>query len=71
MPSSSTPAPRRRRLLLERHNIPFWTIGLACSLLNLLPPAWVVLPVSRRAWCHAHYGLDALERLRAERTVDA
>ena len=61
--------PVERRLLLERHNIPFWVIGLICSLINLLPPAWIVLPVYG-SLVYAHYGLDALAQLRGERTID-
>jgi len=63
-------SPDERRLILARHNGPFWIIGLVCSLLNLLPPAWVVLPVYS-SLVYAHYGLDALERLRQERVIEA
>src|SRR5690606_8578375 len=38
-------SPEERRMLLVRHNTRFWIIGLTCSLLILLPPAWVILPV--------------------------
>jgi hypothetical protein len=62
-------SPQERRLLLERHNVSFWIIGLICSLINLLPPLWIVLPVYG-SLVYAHYGLDALERLRADRTID-
>jgi hypothetical protein len=62
-------SPAERRLLLKRHNMPFWMIGFICALLNLLPPAWVVLPVFS-GLVYAHYGLDALVRLRGERTID-
>ncbi|HEY0297108.1 MAG TPA: EI24 domain-containing protein [Bordetella sp.] len=62
-------SPAERRLLLKRHNMSFWGIGLVCSLINLLPPAWVVLPVYS-SLVYAHYGLDALARLRGERTID-
>lgn len=62
-------SPAERRLLLARHNLPFWGIGLICALINLLPPAWVVLPVYG-SLVYAHYGLDALARLRGERTID-
>ena len=62
-------SPAERRLLLQRHNGGFWAIGLLCSLLNLLPPAWVILPVFS-ALVYAHYGLDALARLRQENTID-
>ena len=61
--------PAERRLLLGRHNGGFLAIGVLCSLLNLLPPAWVILPVFS-ALVYAHYGLDTLARLRQENTID-
>lgn len=61
-------SPQERRLLLERHNIGFWVIGLICSLINLLPPAWIILPVYA-GLVNAHYGLEALRRLREERVL--
>jgi len=63
-------SPQERRLLLERHNLGFWTIGLICALLNLLPPAWIILPVYA-GLVNAHYGLEALRRLREERVIEA
>lgn len=63
-------SPAERELLLRRHNGAFWIIGLICSLLNLLPPAWIVLPVFS-GLVYAHYGLDALRRLRQERIIEA
>lgn len=62
-------SPEERRLLLRRHNGGFWIIGLICSLLNLVPPAWVILPVFS-GLVYAHYGLDALTRLRQEKVID-
>lgn len=62
-------SPAERRVLLARHNLSFWGIGLICALINLLPPAWVVLPVYG-SLVYAHFGLDALARLRGERTID-
>ena len=62
-------SPAERRLLIQRHNGGFWVIGLICSLLNLLPPAWIILPVFS-ALVNAHYGLEALKRLREERVID-
>ena len=62
-------SPAERRLLIQRHNGGFWVIGLICSLLNLLPPAWIILPVFS-ALVNAHYGLEALKRLRDERVID-
>ena len=63
-------SPAERKLILERNNGGFWTIGLICSLLNLLPPAWIILPVFS-ALVYAHYGLEALKRLREDRVIDA
>lgn len=63
-------SPEERRILLERHNTGFWIIGLICALLNLLPPAWIILPVYS-GLVYAHYGLEALRRLRQERLIEA
>lgn len=63
-------SPAERKLILKRNNGGFWVIGLICALLNLLPPAWIILPVFS-ALVYAHYGLDAVQRLRQERTLDA
>lgn len=63
-------SPEERRILLERHNTGFWIIGLICALLNLLPPAWIILPVYS-GLVYAHYGLEALRRLRQERVIEA
>lgn len=60
---------RERQVLAKRHNLGFWTLGFICALINLLPPAWIVLPVFS-SLVYAHYGLDALERLRAETTLE-
>jgi hypothetical protein len=62
-------SPEERRILLRRNNMGFWTIGLICSLINLIPPAWVVLPVFS-ALVFAHYGLDGLQRLRQEKVIE-
>lgn len=61
--------PEERRLLLRRHNTGFWVIGLVCSLINLLPPAWIFLPVFS-ALVFAHYGLGSLQRLRQEKVIE-
>lgn len=52
-----------RRALLSRHNGGFWALGLICALLNLLPPAWIILPVYA-SLLFAHYGLQALQDAR-------
>lgn len=58
-----------RRLLIKRNNTGFWVIGLFCALINLLPPAWVFLPVFS-GLVFTHYGLESLRRLRQEKTID-
>jgi len=60
---------QERRLLIERHGTGFWIIGMCCALMNLVPPAWIFLPVFS-GLVYTHYGLGALQRLRAERTFD-
>ena len=52
-----------RKSLLRDRNIGFWSIGLICALLNLLPPAWVFLPVFS-GLVFAHFGLEALRQKR-------
>ena len=34
-----------RRALWKRHNRQFWMMGCCLALLNLFPPAWLILPV--------------------------
>lgn len=60
---------QERTLLIQRNGTGFWTIGMLCALINLVPPAWIFLPVFS-GLIYTHYGLDALHRLRADRTVD-
>ena len=60
---------QERSLLIARHGTGFWTIGMCCALMNLVPPAWIFLPVFS-GLIYTHYGLDALQRLRAEKTLD-
>ena len=59
-------SPAERRVLLARHSTAFWGIGLICALINLIPPAWVFLPVFS-GLVYTHFGLSALTRLRAQR----
>ena len=59
-------SPAERRLLLARHSTALWGIGLICALINLIPPAWVFLPVFS-GLVYTHFGLSALARLRAQR----
>ena len=58
-------SPAERKLLLERHGTAFWMIGLICALINLIPPAWIFLPVFS-GLVYTLFGLGALARLRAQ-----
>ncbi len=58
-------SPSERKILLARHNKEYWLMGGVLALLNLLPPAWIVLPVFS-ALVFAHFNLAALAELRAE-----
>ncbi|MDX3907151.1 MAG: EI24 domain-containing protein [Pigmentiphaga sp.] len=60
-------SPDERRILLARHNRGYWTLGLICALVNLLPPAWFLLPVFS-ALLFSHFSLEALRRLRSGTT---
>jgi hypothetical protein len=58
-------SPEERRVIKARHNRGFWALGLVCALINLLPPAWFLLPVFS-ALLFSHFALEALRRLRSE-----
>lgn len=58
-----------RRLIWKRYRREFWAIGLILSLVNLFPPAWLVLPVFS-ALVFAHFCLEALRQLRASDVID-
>ncbi|MFA5487814.1 MAG: EI24 domain-containing protein [Candidimonas sp.] len=60
---------RERRWLWRRHRRQLWTIGGILSLVNLFPPAWLVLPVFS-ALVFAHFSLEALRQLRSNTIVD-
>jgi hypothetical protein len=60
---------KERRIIWRRHNRELWTLGLVLSLINLFPPAWLVLPVFS-ALVFAHFSLEALRRLRADPVID-
>ncbi|MER1967818.1 EI24 domain-containing protein [Castellaniella sp. GW247-6E4] len=62
-------SPAERRLLWRRHNRQFWLIGGCLALINLIPPAWLVIPVFS-ALVYAHFCLEAIRRLRAETVID-
>lgn len=60
---------QERTLLIKRRSTGFWTIGMLCALINLIPPAWIFLPVFS-GLVYTHYGLEALQRFRSEKTLD-
>ncbi|UYO92860.1 EI24 domain-containing protein [Pollutimonas sp. M17] len=62
-------SPQERRMLWRRHNRQLWLIGFILSLINLFPPAWLVLPVFS-ALVFAHFSLEALRQLRAHNVID-
>lgn len=52
-----------RRHLWKRHNRQWWLIGFCLALINLLPPAWLIMPVFS-SLVFAHFGLEALRQHR-------
>lgn len=52
-----------RRYLWKRHNRQWWLIGFCLALINLVPPAWLIMPVFS-SLVYAHFGLEALRRHR-------
>jgi hypothetical protein len=60
---------RERRLLWRRHRRQLWIIGGILSLINLFPPAWLVLPVFS-ALVFAHFSLEALRQMRSSHITD-
>lgn len=52
-----------RRYLWKRHNRQWWLIGFCLALINLLPPAWLIMPVFS-SLVFAHFGLEALRQRR-------
>ena len=55
-----------RRALIQRHGKSFLVIGIVVSLLNFIPLMFFVVPILG-GLAFTHYGLRALDRLRAER----
>ena len=55
-----------RKYILSRNKKGFWTIGLVCAALTLIPFMGLVMPVFSIIVC-THYGLNSLQQLRAER----
>lgn len=60
---------QERRLIWKRHSRQLWLIGFCLALINLFPPAWLVLPVFS-ALVFAHFSLEALRQLRAETLIE-
>ena len=60
---------QERSLLIKRNSTGFWSIGMVCAVMNLIPPAWIFLPVFS-GLVYTYYGLATLQRLRAETTLD-
>ena len=58
-----------RATLFSRHGKAFFAIGTIVSLLNFVPPLFFLVPILG-GLAFTHYGLRALERLRAERGED-
>lgn len=52
-----------RAFILKKYNKGFWTIGLVCGVLCLIPFMGLVMPVYAILAC-THYGLSALRELR-------
>lgn len=52
-----------RRHLWKRHNRQWWLIGFCLALINLVPPAWLIMPVFS-SLVFAHFGLESLRQLR-------
>ncbi|MFA7669130.1 MAG: EI24 domain-containing protein [Burkholderiaceae bacterium] len=52
-----------RRYLWRRHNRQWWLIGFCLALINLLPPAWLIMPVFS-SLVFAHFGLEILRQHR-------
>lgn len=59
-----------RKVLWSRLSRQYWRIGLVFALLNLIPPAWLVLPVFS-ALVFAHFSLENLRRLRSQNASGA
>jgi len=58
-----------RTLLIQRHSTGFWTIGMYLRCFEF-SPAGVDFSARFSGLVYTHYGLEALQKLRAERTLD-
>jgi len=59
-----------RKQIWRRHNRQYWLMGFLLALVNLFPPAWLVLPVFS-SLVFAHFSLEALRQLRQDTAVQA
>lgn len=59
-----------RKWLWRRYNRQYWLMGFVLALINLFPPAWLVLPVFS-SLVFAHFSLEALRQLRQETAMQA
>ena len=59
---------QERRHLWRRHHRHWWLIGFCLALINLLPPAWLIMPVFS-SLVFAHFGLEALRQHRLSGTA--
>lgn len=57
-----------RRYLWQRHRRQWWLIGFCLALINLLPPAWLIMPVFS-SLVFAHFGLEALRQHRLSGSI--
>jgi len=62
-------SPQERQILWRDRSAGFWMMGLVCALINLIPPAWVFLPVFA-GLVYAHFSFEALRQLRHDKTID-
>lgn len=61
---------QERRELWQKRAGGYWSLGLCCALINLLPPAWIFLPVFS-GLLYAHYSFEALRQLRRQPEAQA
>ena len=54
---------KERGHIWKRHNRQWWLIGFCLALINLVPPAWLIMPVFS-SLVFAHFGLEALRQHR-------
>jgi len=60
---------QERQILWRERSAGFWVMGLVCSLIYLIPPAWVFLPVFA-GLVYAHFSFEALRQLRRDPIIE-